>query len=336
MSITIVSQLPKAPPAVVPETVSPTADPGDHAGVSPDFASLLFAQLAPNVPASLPSAKTPVALADDDSPPADTAALFAVLGIVTPEPARAPGEVTGPADTRGLPASAALPGAALAAADAEARSERAVGAAPSGAAAIVDDKAAKLAGPTRAPDLLPAKSELPETPASAPAVQATHRSHPLAEQAAVVDNRATLALPTPVRSQNWTTDFGQKIVWLATNDKQLAQLTLNPPQMGPIEISVNVDKGHATASFVSANAEVRDAIETALPRLREMFASAGIELGQTNVSAESFQQQAQSGEGNRGTSRWSADDAILVTDSATSSSRDLGGRRGNGMVDIFA
>jgi len=171
---------------------------------------------------------------------------------------------------------------------------------------------------------------VPSTSALAPghATNATVHPAPASETA--------LALPTPVRDQNWGNDFAQKVVWLATNDKQSAQITLNPPQMGPIEISVNIDKGGATASFMSANAEVRDAIETAMPRLREMFASAGIELGQTNVSAESFRQQSGNQEDNRSTAQWKADNAILVGANGARAASGLGIQRGNGLVDLFA
>ena len=148
---------------------------------------------------------------------------------------------------------------------------------------------------------------------------------------------ASLSVPTPIRDQNWASDFGQKIVWLANNDKHAAQLTLNPPQMGPIEISLNVDKDKATATFVSANADVRATIETAMPKLREMFASAGIELGQTNVSAESFKQHTGNENGNRSASPWRNDNAILVADSAGSlPAKSFFTQQGNGMVDIFA
>ena len=46
---------------------------------------------------------------------------------------------------------------------------------------------------------------------------------------------------------------------------------LNPPQLGPIEISLHVKAIKATAVFSSANADVREAIETALPRLRKCW-----------------------------------------------------------------
>ena len=150
-------------------------------------------------------------------------------------------------------------------------------------------------------------------------------------------SESTLAVSTPVRDADWSGDFGQKIVWLATSETQSAQLTLNPAQMGPIEISLSVERGNASVSFASANAEVREAIETALPRLREMLASAGIELGQTNVGAESFRQQQQSARDGSSTARSTGDGAILAADSPLAlPSRAFATQRGNGLVDLFA
>ena len=161
----------------------------------------------------------------------------------------------------------------------------------------------------------------------------TLASHP----AATAQRDAPLAVHANIRDQSWSSEFSQKIVWLATADKQSAQLTLNPPQMGPIEISLSVDKGSASASFVSANQEVRDAIETALPRLREMFASAGIQLGQTNVSSESFRQQSENPAASRARSQAGGDNDILAGGSVESlTSRGFHGQAGNGLVDLFA
>ena len=206
------------------------------------------------------------------------------------------------------------------------------------AATMTDDKAAKFAVVSAttektasaepfASDTLPTNA-IASLSANAPG----HVSH------LALKYDSALSVNTSVRDQNWSTDLGQKIVWLASNDKQSAQLTLNPPQLGPIEVSLDVDKGNASVSFASANAEVRDAIETALPRLREMFASAGIELGQTNVGAQSFsQQQSGSNEQKPGSSRWMGDNAILAAETTGSlQTGAFGARQGNGMVDIFA
>lgn len=149
--------------------------------------------------------------------------------------------------------------------------------------------------------------------------------------------QTSLAIETPVRHSAWANDFSQKIVWLASNDKQIAQITLNPPQMGPIEISLNMNKENASAFFVSPHAEIREAIETALPRLREMLAGVGIELGQANVSAESFKQQAENGKTPSGAPRWNADNAILDGVSAQKLSDQISGaHKGTSLVDLFA
>ena len=99
-----------------------------------------------------------------------------------------------------------------------------------------------------------------------------------------------LSVSTPVGSDGWRDDFAQKVSWILTQQTQSAELKLNPPALGQIEVSIRLDNERSTAfaTFVSGNAEVRESIEAALPRLREMLAGAGIELGQAQVGAESF------------------------------------------------
>ena len=72
----------------------------------------------------------------------------------------------------------------------------------------------------------------------------------------------------------------------------------------------------ASASFVSAHASVRQAIETALPQLQQALAQAGISLGQTSVGEQAAQQQfaqnqgggtQRQGSGLTGGARWVAD-----------------------------
>ena len=127
---------------------------------------------------------------------------------------------------------------------------------------------------------------------------------------------------------------------MARQDLQSAQITLNPPQLGPIEVSLDIRNEQATATFVSANPEVREAIESSLPRLREMLAGVGVELGQANVSHESFRQASeQNNNGNgRQTSdagtRQSAAGGTLQPGIMAADTSHL--RSGRGLVDTFA
>ncbi|MDR3299300.1 MAG: flagellar hook-length control protein FliK [Candidatus Accumulibacter sp.] len=152
------------------------------------------------------------------------------------------------------------------------------------------------------------------------------------------DAAPTLAVPTPLNDRGWNNDFAQKVTWVATNNKQFAELTLNPPTMGSIEISIKLDndKSTAIATFVSSNAEVRETIETAMPRLREMLANVGIALGQTQVGAESFRQAPGNEQNQRsGVSQSGNDMAILAPDSPADRSVSPNVGAGRGLVDMF-
>jgi flagellar hook-length control protein FliK len=102
-----------------------------------------------------------------------------------------------------------------------------------------------------------------------------------------------LSLSAQVGQPKWGNDFAQKIVWLSNQQNQVAEIRLNPAHLGPVEVMLNMTSDQATAQFASPHAAVREAIEAALPRLREMMAESGIALGNVTVGADSFQQQEQ-------------------------------------------
>jgi flagellar hook-length control protein FliK len=98
-------------------------------------------------------------------------------------------------------------------------------------------------------------------------------------------------LHTPVGQSGWNQALGQHMVMMAGVAQQTATLTLNPPDLGPLQIVLQVQNSHAEATFTTAQPEVRQALENAMPRLREMMEQAGIELGQTTVNTGTPQQQ---------------------------------------------
>lgn len=102
-----------------------------------------------------------------------------------------------------------------------------------------------------------------------------------------------LPVAQTVGAPGWGQDLGNRIVWMASRMESRAELVLTPPQMGRIEVSLTVAGDQANAIFTSANPVVREALEAAMPRLREMLADAGIQLGQAQVGAENARQSAQ-------------------------------------------
>ena len=89
----------------------------------------------------------------------------------------------------------------------------------------------------------------------------------------------------------WNHAIGQKVVWMIGNEQQSASLTLNPPDLGPLQVVLSVSSTQANAQFYASQPEVRQALEAALPKLREMLGDAGIQLGQANVNTGTPQHQ---------------------------------------------
>jgi len=95
------------------------------------------------------------------------------------------------------------------------------------------------------------------------------------------------AIPVALAHPQWAQSLGQHVLHLArasTHEPQTAHLRLDPPELGPLRIAIQLHEQVVQASFVSAHAPVRLAVETALSQLQEQLAHAGLSLGQTSVS----------------------------------------------------
>jgi flagellar hook-length control protein FliK len=96
----------------------------------------------------------------------------------------------------------------------------------------------------------------------------------------------------------WDQAISQKVVWMVGAGQQSASLTLNPPDLGPLKVVINVHNDQADTTFISDNDEVRKALESGMSNLRDKMSESGIQLGQANVSTsqqsqQEFQQAAQ-------------------------------------------
>jgi flagellar hook-length control protein FliK len=142
-----------------------------------------------------------------------------------------------------------------------------------------------------------------------------------------------LRIDTPLGQNGWHEEMGQKLTWMAGNNRQQAELVLTPPQLGRVEVSLTMNGDQATAIFTSPNPAVREALEASLQRLREVLADAGVSLGQTQVGSESPSQSSRQEERGFGTEqgvRYAATVALPGTSATTRSGA------GRGMVDVFA
>ncbi len=117
----------------------------------------------------------------------------------------------------------------------------------------------------------------------------------LLSAAAPVPATAPVAVPTPLSNPQWPQDFSRQILHLTQNlagTGNTVQMHVNPPELGPIHITLHVGDSIAQASFVSPHASVRQALENALPHLEQQLAQAGLSLGQADVGSQQSDQQA--------------------------------------------
>ena len=120
----------------------------------------------------------------------------------------------------------------------------------------------------------------------------------------------TIGLPAPVAKSGATTpalninappqtdqfgaELNNRLIWMARNDVQLAEIKLNPPHLGPMEVRVTVINGEANVTFSSPHAAIREALEAAIPRLRDSFAGEGLVLGDASVADHSLAREGDS------------------------------------------
>ena len=145
------------------------------------------------------------------------------------------------------------------------------------------------------------------------------------------------SIAAPLHSQAWPQQFGEKLVWMVKNDQQTAQISLNPPQLGPLQITLNLSGDQATAVFASPHAEVRQAIESSLPQLRDMLSATGIALGDANVGANLAQQNQNNAFQPPNRAQSTLENAILpANDNAPVAGTATPLHHGRGLVDLFA
>lgn len=147
------------------------------------------------------------------------------------------------------------------------------------------------------------------------AVQAMQASHMVSTEAVMVENtqlrsesapasRQAEGLDSPVNilQPDGQKQLGEKIRWLVNSRNMMAEIRLDPPEMGSMQVRVNVQGDAAAVTFIVQSAQAKEALAQAEPRLREMLAEQGIELGGSSVEQHSGGQASEqdSSRGNSG------------------------------------
>lgn len=132
--------------------------------------------------------------------------------------------------------------------------------------------------PIQKPTLSPISSTSPAANIQAPQTPQLAASAPKAP--------AVLAtsIDVPVFDENWGNALQDRVMWMTTRNIQNAEIRLNPAELGPIRVQVSVQDDAAQLTFTAQHALTRDALEVAMPRLREMLSENGLSLGDATVT----------------------------------------------------
>ncbi|MBD1582233.1 flagellar hook-length control protein FliK [Pseudoalteromonas sp. S16_S37] len=75
----------------------------------------------------------------------------------------------------------------------------------------------------------------------------------------------------------------EKVSMMLNLNNQEAEIRLDPRELGMMQIRIRTDAEQAQVNFVVQNQQAKDLLEQSMPKLREMLAEQGIELGQSNI-----------------------------------------------------
>lgn len=104
-----------------------------------------------------------------------------------------------------------------------------------------------------------------------------------------------MGVPQQVGAKDWSQAIADRVMWMVHGDQQFARLKLNPPQLGPLEVRVNVQQDQTSVTFLASHAATREALEAAMPRLRELFDQAALQLVRADVNDPGNEAKQQSG-----------------------------------------
>ena len=116
---------------------------------------------------------------------------------------------------------------------------------------------------------------------------------------AVSNNSTAINLPSITQTEivetfakpGWSQGMGKQIVWMVQQNISSAEIRLNPANLGPIEVRIDLSEDQVNVALSSRHAVVREAMELALPKLREMFEANGLSLADADISQHSFAEQ---------------------------------------------
>lgn len=80
-----------------------------------------------------------------------------------------------------------------------------------------------------------------------------------------------------------------KVMLMISQKLQQFDITLDPPELGNMQVRVNLQGEQASVNFVVQNQQAKESLEQNMHKLKEMLAEQGVDVGDSNVEQQSQQ-----------------------------------------------
>ncbi|MDH4553586.1 flagellar hook-length control protein FliK [Pseudomonas sp. BN417] len=138
----------------------------------------------------------------------------------------------------------------------------------------------------------------------------------------------------------WSEAVVDRVMWLSSQNLKSAEIQLDPQELGRLEVRVHMTQDQTQVTFASPHANVRDALEGQMHRLRELFAQQGMNQLDVNVSDQSLSRgwQGQGGDGERRSAGGRGDFGAGGEEEISVSHSEIrpASAGGRGLVDFYA
>jgi flagellar hook-length control protein FliK len=151
-----------------------------------------------------------------------------------------------------------------------------------------------------------------------------------------LDLAAAFPAPVPLPSPRFAEEVGARLQWIAEQQGGEATLRISPDGLGPVEIRLKLDGDRVELGFTATQQETRQALQDALPKLREMLAQQGLQLGHADVGQKHAQSSNEdAAKTAKGFAGEDEGDAIVLAATQRDSNLIVG-RIGRGVLDLYA
>lgn len=124
-------------------------------------------------------------------------------------------------------------------------------------------------------------------------------------------------VPVTLGQPRWGQAVGERVLWLAAQNLSAAELRLDPPELGPMQVRITIQHDQASVSFSSPHLLVREALDQSAVRLREMFGEQGLNLVDVDVSDQSLARQQTANDSSSGGAQSDTESGENVEDGET-------------------